>query len=410
MSGINYDRVALKERARMSLRKANVRPWKATLVFVLVAAVLPGVITGLLPDANREAAQAMFYDLAVNPDYIMGMIQRWGFMETRNYYRDLCAPGLGVAVAAYLVTLLIGFFRMVMNFGYTYYALKLYRREETRIGDVFHGFSLAGQAIGTGIMTGLFTLLWTLPVLALEGCAVVIFVAVLAASALSEGAMLVLTVLFVGALMVALVVYIRIISYRYLLAPYYIFTSDRSIMESIRESKTVMRNNLGRRFVLDLSFLGWELLDVLILLTVFAAGCFVTYAAAIMYVDIVSVFYLDWNMYMIGLTVEIVLSLIAGVAAAMPLELWIVAYEASAQAGFFLAVTGQERKGEATLHNFPPPPPRPAGGSIWDNVPTPPGFTAPPPVPPAPPEPPVEEEAAQEESVVTEDPPPQEEG
>lgn len=394
MNAMNYDRVTLKSRARASLREANTRPWKVMLVFALLAGFLPGIVVNLLPDANRSAAYAMLYDMIADRDYMMDMIQRWGYNEVRDYYRALCTPALGVAVFSYLVSLLLSFFKMVMNFGHAHYALKLYRHEDTRVNDVFHGFSMAGQAIGTGIMTGLFTLLWMLPVLVVESCALILVGAWLSFSMLSEAAVELLMLVLIGILAVALIVYVMFISYRYSLAPYFILNNNMGIMDAIRESKnameskTAVRSNLGRRFMLDLSFLGWELLVTAIILVVAFLGIFITYALVRLSISLVGWYHMDWNVLTVGTAIGVVLSVVLGVLAALPLELWLAAYHASAEAGFFLAVTGQDRE-KSRQPGYPyavPQPPRsPVSQSVWDNVPTPPPFTppAPPPTPPA---------------------------
>lgn len=108
--------------------------------------------------------------------------------------------------------------------GYSYFILKLFRREPTSPPDVFYGFEHFGKAFLLAIVTTLFILLWSL-LLIIPGV---------------------------------------IASYRYRLA-YYVILDNPSIgvLEAIAESKRLMRGNKGKLFILDLTFIGWALLAAL---------------------------------------------------------------------------------------------------------------------------------------------------
>lgn len=386
MNVMNYDRKALKERAKASLRGTQPRPWKVTLVYLLIASVLP-------------AAVSMIFQIVGSGGMLSKMIELGSRLEA-GYYMDesevlaasanILFPAMATGILSFFVSILMSLVQVVMGYGYRDYALKLYRGEQTAVKDVFSGFSLAGRAICTAIMVGIFTFLWTMLAAVLAVCAMLILTVALAAAGGSDG----LTTLLMLLVYVGVVVCAVFISYRYSLAPYFILTTDMGTMDAIRESKAAMRGNIGRRFVLDLSFIGWGLLVAAIVFIVMYGGLFIT------------ILTVGYNMVMSGAMPEymdaamsasvltqfmggLYVSAGVGFLASLPLSLWLTAYRGSAGAGFFLVVTGQD---DASATHRPAPeyiPPQPS--DIWNNVPTPPTFTpsAPqPPVPPAPPAPP----------------------
>lgn len=384
MNMMNYDRKALKERARASLRGVQPRPWKVTLVYMLLALVLPVAVSILLQGVGWGKLFAALMEVGyweVDVEYMTSQ-------QIAYIFGQVLAPFLVLLLVGGLLSILTGLFQAVMNYGYARYALKLYRGEQTAVKDAFSGFSMAGRAIGGSIMTGIFTFLWSLLVLVLGMCAIMI-VGVASYALFPYGSEFLPTMM--GLLVyVGMLVCIVVIRYRYSLTPYFIVTTDMGVMDAIRESKNAMRGNLDRRFLLDLSFLGWEALNGLIVYVVVYVGMFI------------SLFGVGINVMMSGMDPEYMdaaamatmlspffvgmcVTMLVGVLACIPLNLWLTPYKSSAEAGFFLAVTGQDDT-PRTPTGFPP---RPTTGTVWDNVPTAPGFTAPPTVPPAPPAPPI---------------------
>lgn len=386
MNVMNYDRKALKERAKASLRGTQPRPWKVTLVYLLIASVLP-------------AAVSMIFQIVGSGGMLSKMIELGSRLDA-GYYMDesevlaasanILFPAMATGILSFFVSILMSLVQVVMGYGYRDYALKLYRGEQTAVKNVFSGFSLAGRAICTAIMVGIFTFLWTMLAAVLGVCAIMILTMAFAAAGSGTGILTLLVIL----LYLGIVACAIFVSYRYSLAPYFILTTDMGTMDAIRESKAAMRGNIGRRFVLDLSFIGWGLLVAVIVFVVMYGGLFIT------------ILTVGYNMVMSGAIPEymdaamsasvltqfmggLYVSAGVGFLASLPLSLWLTAYRGSAGAGFFLVVTGQD---DASATHRPAPeyiPPQPS--DIWNNVPTPPTFTpsAPqPPVPPAPPAPP----------------------
>lgn len=392
MNAMNYDRKALKERAKASLRGTQPRPWKVTIVYLLLASLVPAIISMIVEWVGNSTLMATLMNISTDPEGWATMIERMSPNELLAYYTQLFSSAAGAGLIATLVSVLVGLFQAVMEYGYAGYSLKLFRGEQTAVRDVFSALPMAGRVICTVVMVGIFTFLWTLLVMLLVLCAVMILAVAMAAVDPSSGAMF-LFVLLMVAVMLAAIVAMMFITYRYSLAPYFIMTTDMGTMEAIRESKNAMRGNLGRRFVLDLSFIGWELLVGLIIYAVIFVGMFIL------------IFALSFSLIASGVPVELmdpmqlmtpmfigvaVIGLVAWLAS-LALNLWLTAYKGSATAGFFLAVTGQD-DGPAVTHaasEYIPPQP----SDIWDNVPTPPTFTPSAPEAPAAPAP-VEEKPA----------------
>lgn len=384
MNVMNYDRKTLKERAKASLRGIQPRPWKPTLVYLLIASILPMVVSLITQMVSNGGLFGNLMELSARLDAGYYMDEA----ELTAMAAKMLSPVMATGVVSFFVSILLSLVQVVMGYGYKGYALKLYRGEETAAKDVFSGFYMAGRAICTSIMVGIFITLWTLLAAVLGVCAMLILTTAFAAAGSGTGFLTGLIIL----LYLGIVVFAVWINYRYSLAPYFILTTDMGTMDAIRESKSAMRGNIGRRFVLDLSFLGWALLESLIICVVVYGGIFIT------------LFAVGFNMAMSGAMPEYMdaamtasvmtqfmggfyVSVVVGVLAALPLSLWLTPYQGAAEAGFFLIVTGQDDAPAAPQSAPEYIPPQPSG--IWDNVPTPPPFTPSAPVAPEAPAAPV---------------------
>lgn len=390
MNMTNYDRVELKRRAKRSLAGVRPRTWVVTLLFVALASLLPAVIRWCLPDMTRDTVLAMGYDMMADPEWFAMQWENLGFEEIWSWYKEMCTPGLGLAFVTWLISAILTLVTTLLSYGYVFYTYKLYRGEKTAVNDLWSGFRVAWKAVASAVLVSVFILLWTIPVMILWGCALLILSVVMALAEVTYVAAAVVLILIGVVSVIGLVIYMVVIGYRYSLTPYFIMTQDRGIVDSIRAGKNAMRGNIGRRFTLDLSFLGWKLLNIEIGSIAGSAAVFVTmfgmiFGAAmsgggIEYVDTAAIADL-W-------AGSLIVSGVVGTLARLPLSLWLTPYEMSARAGFFLAVTGQD-DGAVSPPGSDYVPPRPK--DIWDQVPQPPSFTSPgglPPIPPAPPRPP----------------------
>ena len=339
---MNYNRKALKQEARALVQEARPKAWLVTLVFVLLAVVLPQVITGLLNHPVRGLIPQIVQKMAdmirqgQEPDEL-GMLGTAGQMVSGSLWITF-------------VSVLLGLFTIVMSYGYQNYALRLFRRQETGVDTVFSGFPLAGWAIGTEVMTTVFIFFWFL------------LIEIVGLVALWLGMYLFwavdwLATVWIIAVMIAVMLAIVLISLRYCLAPYFVLSDpDRGVFDSITASKRAMQGNYIKKLALDLSFLGWGLLVRLItcLVTIigvavvlFTAGddwlLSVQQASQMVMTDQQAAQFVIRSIIDLIASDMVPMSVVFCLAwlVTLPLNLWLRAYETVADAGFFLTVTGQ---------------------------------------------------------------------
>ena len=121
------------------------------------------------------------------------------------------------AVLLLAVTVMSG----VLSMGFQGFCLRIGRKQHAGIGEIFDIFSIFFKAFALLFMMGIFIFLWSL--------------------------------LFVIPGIIA--------AYRYSFAPYILLDCpDKGVLQCIRESKELTKGYKWQLFVLDLSFIGWELL------------------------------------------------------------------------------------------------------------------------------------------------------
>ena len=177
-------------------------------------------------------------------------------------------PGVlfSIAVVGLVMSIIVYLWQSVMGVGYEGYALALVRGEDPDAGKLFCAFPRIGGVLVTRILTGIFVFLWSL--LLGVGLAVVI-VAMVVIAAVTDMVVLPVLVMIVG--VVAYEIGVVWVTMRYALADYALLDQNLSGMDAIRESRRLMQDNVGRAFVLQLSFIGWELLSIALWLTGIAA-------------------------------------------------------------------------------------------------------------------------------------------
>lgn len=373
---MNYNRAELKRTAKELVRTTRPKVWLTTLIYILLTTVAVRVVTTLVPNPLTDLTTAM----QIYPDY---------FAENPEMLASMLGAASGGMMLTVFVSVLTSLYQAVMRYGYVGYTLKVWRREAVAHTDIFSGFPMAGPIIGASIMVGIFSFLWGL--LVMLGYIVLVFVAV----ALSE----VLELL--GYLMLILAIFwliagIFLIFYRYSLTPYFLMSDpDLDIFQAITASKTAMRGNYKKRFVLDLSFLGWSLLEGLITLAVMAVGFIVIFWGSF---DALS-FDVTPTTLLVGAGVPGILVMILAFVIALPLTLWLTSYIRVTETGFFETVKGLPATQSRLQRHI-------AGASSY-------AYGGVPPIPPAPPVPPEPaapeapadpEEAAGEEPATPEEP------
>jgi len=148
-------------------------------------------------------------------DQLVQQITSGGQLSLDPLYSDLRPPGFALAFLLWLM-------RPVIDVGYMSCCLKTARGQGGNYKDLLDGFLFFGKIILIWLMVTILTALWSL---------LFIFPGIVAA-------------------------------YRYRQAYYILLDApEKGVFRCIRESKQLMAGNKLDLFLLDLSFLGWFLLD-----------------------------------------------------------------------------------------------------------------------------------------------------
>lgn len=292
MIPMEIHRKALKDRAKQTMRQNVPSAWLVTLLFW-------GLTTGV----------STLSDLA-------------------GFTTNLASSSYGVQFFPLFFTLLLTLYSVVMDFGYKIWCLRAWRRDQADFATLIDGFGMAGQVLMMEIHIFVRLFGWCLlPVMPAT---------VIISTASSLEMIILLTQLF----SFALIPYLYFIRLRYALTPYLLMDRpERGSAAAVRESVNLMRGWKLELFKLDLSFLGWYLLE---------------WGLAIL-AQIIFLVPTLMGILQGGATPETLLTLAAGTAAGslvglllcLPVELWLLPYTGLARAGFY----------DARISFVPPAPP-----------------------------------------------------
>lgn len=204
------DRVQLKYEAKAITKNAKVSAYLFTLLFLAIRVALDGIDWLISGGPQAEMAAYMQNYL---PEY-------------SAYFRS-AGPLIQLPpVAAGFITIVLSLVTMVLSAGYIQYLLSVRRGQETPYTTLFDGFLFVGKIILLQIVISIFVFLWTL--------------------------------LFIIPGIIA--------GYRYRFALYNLCENPQmGVMEALNMSKAQTRGHKWELFVLDLSFLGWNILCALTL-------------------------------------------------------------------------------------------------------------------------------------------------
>lgn len=292
MIPMEIHRKALKDRAKQTMRQNVPSAW-------LVALLFWGLTTGV----------STLSDLA-------------------GFTTNLAASSYGVQFFPLFFTLLLTLYSVVMDFGYKIWCLRAWRRDEANFATLIDGFGMAGQVLMMEIH--IFVRLFGWCLLPMVPATVII------SSVNSLEVMVLLMELFTF----ALIPYLYFIRLRYALTPYLLMDRpERDAAAAVRESVNLMRGWKMELFKLDLSFLGWYVLE---------------WGLAIL-AQVIFLIPTLLGILQSGATTETLLTLAAGTTAGslvglllcLPVELWLLPYTGLARAGFY----------DARISFVPPAPP-----------------------------------------------------
>lgn len=237
---------------------------------------------------------------------------------------------MGRVLVLNLITLAISAVLVVLQYGYVAFSMKLFRGEQTAIGNLFGAVMLAPKVVGCSIMVAIFTVLWSM--LFMVPAVILITVLLIATGGMFSGMVLAAIVVIYLALLVAII----FVALRYSLTPYFLLDHpEAGVFAAIRSSKLAMKGNSGKCFMLLLSFLGWSLLIAAIIWTVTAVGTFV-------------VILLSGGVNFSMTIFPIMGFMLLGLLASLPITLWLTAYQSVTFAGFYDTVSG-ERDNQSAL-------------------------------------------------------------
>lgn len=247
---MEFDRAQLKRNVKLSMKDARPSPILVTLLFsVIVSAgtwllntVLGWLLTGGM---GRISDTVLIY---MQQGYKM---QHAIYIAMLELFRRGPGAVFSVVTGGLVLFIIVSLWQSTMRVGYKDYCLVMARGENPQTGRIFHALPRLGQVVTTRVLTGIFEALWSLLVLA--GCCVIILLA-----AALEGTVFSMLLLMLNWILTALGV--TLVTMRYAFVDYVLLDKGLSGMEAIRESKRMMQGNIGRGVMLQLSFVGWELL------------------------------------------------------------------------------------------------------------------------------------------------------
>ena len=152
------------------------------------------------------------------------LANKWGMAAVVTFVYVAIACVLGwIPKVSFLVSLLVV---VPLSYGFNILFLGVFRGNEVQLERIFDGFKDYGRVLGTMLLVGVYTFLWTL----------------------------------------LLIVPGIIKAYSYMLTPYILKERpELKFNEAINESMRLMGGNKMKLFLLDLSFFGWYLLCILTL-------------------------------------------------------------------------------------------------------------------------------------------------
>ena len=372
---MNYNRAQLKEHAKGAISAARPSPVLILLLYLVICFVITNFMPRLVPnafvfftdplmDAVGEAFEesmdifeeeggslddftyifeymledelydleddddfAQFIDALDEMDYALNradspleFFELWDeAMDENDDLEDFVKPLLRrirlLAFLSSVVSLAATLITLTLQYGYCGYCLEVFRTGNSRVGKLFSAFPRVLQVVGSSIMVGIFTFLWSLLFIAVFAVLGVIGAMIPALNGYIG--MLVMLVIMI----VALVFYIAVIM-RYALVPYVVVEErNLGVFDCIRRSKELMKRRKFKLFFLEFSFIGWYILVGLIptVLIGVGIGLFALLAEELL-----------------GLAIVLgIIFLLLALIVPLPLQLWLTSYVNISTAGFY---------------------------------------------------------------------------
>ncbi|MEG2420134.1 MAG: DUF975 family protein [Oscillospiraceae bacterium] len=311
---MDYHRASLKLRAKESVRGNTPKTWKVVIIYLFLTSFVSMVVSSFSPKPGLNILQSVLENGQVTQEALQQMIL------------SSAAPTISFA---FFFSILVTLFSTVMSYGFCGYCLKTYRRQPSGYGDLFSAFPMAGKVIGSAVMTWVFTFLWSLAIVA-GGIALIVLLGMLLMSANAAWAFVLCALVIYGGMLVG----VFAITLRYAMVPYLLADKPEiGVFAAIEESKQMMKGQKGRLFVLNLSFIGWNLLSGLILFVAMLLVVLIFSFAAPGFVH-------DGGFLALMVGGASLVMLLVGFLVTLPISIWLTGYMGAAMAGFYHTISG----------------------------------------------------------------------
>lgn len=217
---MRINRSAIKNNAKIIISSTKPSPLLVALVYIAAAYVL-NLLTNMISGSTHMLNEAMEQFAAGN----------YGYVPTLP----------AISAMGYVFLVAIGLMSLMLNVGFISFCLNACRQKKAGFYNLMDGFTIFFKVVWLNIVVGFFIWLWSL--------------------------------LFIIPGIVA--------AYRYRMAFYILLENpELSALECIGRSKAMMYGRKAELFILDLSFIGWNLLTFIPF-----AGVWVTPYTEITYVN-----------------------------------------------------------------------------------------------------------------------------
>lgn len=328
---MKIDRKTLKQAARQNMRNCATSPMKVTLLFLFLTTVVSLLVDFMVANPAATLYQVL-HTTFVSQDY-------------EHMLQAILATGAAMTMLTVFLNILMFLYRAVMGFGYYAYTLRRTDGEDTGGGDLLCGFSQVGRVILMQLVVMGFTIVWTLatviPASTIGSIFLLIMIVIFGESMV--GMVISLCVFYV--LIIVAAVFAVYLTMRYTMAPF-ILADDPAVsgMEAVRRSRALMRGRLGEGFKLQLSFIGWGFLRLLIMVVV----------ATVVFVFSGVAYYMamDRTVLVVGAYVLAV----ADTLVLLPFNMWYVPYHYGAFAQYYRAISPKQQEVQRLLEADRPEP------------------------------------------------------
>lgn len=288
---MEIDRKELKHQAREAMRLPKPSFWVVTLVYLLMTTGLSMLLSAIPFPSGKS----------------------------------------GFSTGGLFVNILYGLYYGVVSFGFTLWCLWTHRRLEPGLNSLTQGFSITGRVLLLQINIYLRVLLITM------GVAMVVAMLLMPLAMVSPFVTLLVPLVCVGIVIA--------ISLRYALAPFLLADNpDAGPALAIRRSVELMQGWKMELFKLDLSFLGWNLINFA--LSSIVMLFFLGQAGLLSFSTIT-----DLTQFQLTLQTVVnspVVSLCTALVT-LPLSLWLLPYQEISHASFYDARMRWQRESAPTL-------------------------------------------------------------